>query len=107
MIQYLVTARLCSGILDGRPALNLAAARLRHIVRTKWSTKRYMNTQLLKPKEMIASPTRSGQVRAYLKLLGVYIIPITKFIRSICSLPFSQQLSRRVPIPITDPRSRP
>ncbi len=65
MIQYLVTARLCSGILDGRSALNLAAARLRHIVRTKWLTKRYMNTQLLKPKEMIASPTRSGQVRAY------------------------------------------
>ena len=39
---------------DVQSALNLAAARLRHIAGTKWSTKRYMNMQLLRQKEMIA-----------------------------------------------------
>lgn len=33
---------------DGNSALNLAAARLRHIAGTQWSTKRYLNMQLLK-----------------------------------------------------------
>jgi putative transposase len=33
---------------DGNSALNLAAARLRHIAGTTWSTKRYLNMQLLK-----------------------------------------------------------
>jgi len=33
---------------DGQSALNLAAARLRHIAGTAWSTKRYLNTELLK-----------------------------------------------------------
>jgi len=35
-------------------ALNLAAARLRHIAGVKWTAKRFMNMQLLKQKEMIA-----------------------------------------------------
>ena len=39
---------------DGQSALNLAAARLRHIAGTMWSAKRCMNMQLLKQKEMIA-----------------------------------------------------
>ncbi len=33
---------------DGQSALMLAAARLRHIMGTKWSTQRYLNTDLLK-----------------------------------------------------------
>jgi hypothetical protein len=36
---------------DGESALNLAAARLRHIV-TAWSTKRYLNIELLKDQQM-------------------------------------------------------
>src|SRR5262245_21130927 len=37
--------------LDGI-VLNLAAARLRHIAGTAWSTKRYLNIQLLKEQQM-------------------------------------------------------
>ena len=33
---------------DGQPALNLAAARLRHIGGTEWSTKRYLSMDVLK-----------------------------------------------------------
>jgi hypothetical protein len=32
---------------DGESALNLAAARLRHIAGTHWSTRRYLNLQPL------------------------------------------------------------
>jgi putative transposase len=39
---------------DGDSALNLAAARLRHIVGSKWSTKRYLNMKLLKERAMIS-----------------------------------------------------
>ena len=37
---------------DGNSALMLVAARLRHIAGTKWSTKRYLNMQLLKELEI-------------------------------------------------------
>jgi len=37
---------------DGQSALNLAAARLRHIADTTWSTKRYLNIELLKDQQM-------------------------------------------------------
>ena len=40
---------------DGQSALNLAAARLRHIAGTKWSAKRYMNMNLLKQQKMSIS----------------------------------------------------
>ncbi len=33
-------------------ALSLAAARLRHIAGTTWSTKRYLNIELLKDQQM-------------------------------------------------------
>ncbi len=46
--------RVVGAFPDGQSALNLAAARLRHIAGTKWSLKRYMNMQLLREKEMIA-----------------------------------------------------
>ncbi len=36
----------------GKSALNIAAARLRHIAGTHWSTKRYLNMQLLKDTEI-------------------------------------------------------
>jgi hypothetical protein len=42
---------------DGQSALNLAAAKLRHIAGTKWSTKRYLNMKLLKQQEMDQSKT--------------------------------------------------
>ena len=46
--------RVVGAFPDGQSALNLAAARLRHIAGTKWSLKRYINMQLLREKEMIA-----------------------------------------------------
>ena len=39
-------------IPDGQSALNLAAARLRHIAGTAWSAKRYLNIELLKDQQM-------------------------------------------------------
>jgi hypothetical protein len=42
---------------DGNSALNLAAARLRHIAGTRWSTKRYLNMQLLKQRNAIIMPS--------------------------------------------------
>lgn len=38
---------------DGNSALMLVAARLRHIAGTKWSSKRYLNMQLLKELEVV------------------------------------------------------
>jgi transposase-like protein len=37
---------------DGQSALNLAAAPLRHIAGTAWSTKRYLNIELLKDQQI-------------------------------------------------------
>jgi hypothetical protein len=36
----------------GLSALNLAAARLRHFAGTPWSTKRYLNIELLKDQQI-------------------------------------------------------
>lgn len=44
--------RVVGAFLDGQSALNLAAARLRHIAGTAWSTKKYLNMQLLKDQQM-------------------------------------------------------
>ena len=46
--------RVVGAFPDGQSALNLAAARLRHIAGTKWSAKRYMNMDLLKQHKMSA-----------------------------------------------------
>ena len=46
--------RVVGAFPDGQSALNLAAARLRHIAGTKWSIKRYMNMKLLKERELLA-----------------------------------------------------
>jgi hypothetical protein len=43
--------------LAGQPALNLAAAWLRHIAGTAWSTKRYLNIGLLKEQQMRGAST--------------------------------------------------
>jgi len=40
--------RVVGAFPDGQSALNLAAARLRHIAGTEWSTKRYLSMELLK-----------------------------------------------------------
>jgi putative transposase len=37
---------------SSQSALNLAAARLRHVAGTAWSSKRYMNFMLLKKQQM-------------------------------------------------------
>jgi transposase-like protein len=42
---------------DGQSALNLASARLRHIAGTAWSTKRYLNIELLKHQQMRGAAT--------------------------------------------------
>ncbi len=44
--------RVVGAFPDGQSALNLAAARLRHIAGTAWSTKRYLNIELLKHQQM-------------------------------------------------------
>ena len=46
--------RVVGAFPDGQSALNLAAARLRHIAGTKWSLKRYMNMKLLMQQRMTA-----------------------------------------------------
>ena len=46
--------RVVGAFPDGQSALNLVAAKLRHIAGTKWSTKRYMNIDLLKQQRMTA-----------------------------------------------------
>lgn len=40
--------RVVGDFPDGQSALNLAAARLRHIAGTEWSTKRYLSMDFLK-----------------------------------------------------------
>ena len=45
--RFKITA-LVGAFPDGQSALNLAAARLRHIAGTAWSTKSYLNIELLK-----------------------------------------------------------
>jgi len=44
--------RVVGAFPDGNSCLNLAAARLRHISGTKWSTKRYLSMELLKQQEV-------------------------------------------------------
>jgi putative transposase len=44
--------RVVGAFPDGQSALNLAAARLRHIAGTAWSTKRDLNIELLKDQQM-------------------------------------------------------
>jgi putative transposase len=39
--------RVVGAFPDGKSALNLAAARLRHIAGARWSTKRHLNMNLL------------------------------------------------------------
>src|SRR5438445_11138531 len=53
--------RVVGAFPDGQSALNLAAARLRHIAGTAWSTKRYLNIELLKDQQM------RGAITAYAK----------------------------------------
>jgi transposase-like protein len=44
--------RVVGAFPDGQSALNLAAARLRHVAGTAWSTKRYLSIGLLKDQQM-------------------------------------------------------
>jgi putative transposase len=49
--------RVVGSFPDGQSALKLAAARLRHIAGTAWSTKRYLNVELLKHQQMTGAAT--------------------------------------------------
>jgi transposase-like protein len=49
--------RVVGAFPDGESALNLAAARLRHIAGTAWSSKRYLNIELLKDQQMRGATT--------------------------------------------------
>ena len=40
--------RVVGAFPDSESALNLAAARLRHVAGSRWSTRRYLNAELLK-----------------------------------------------------------
>jgi transposase-like protein len=44
--------RVVGAFPDGQSALNLAAAGLRHVAGTAWSSKRYLNIGLLKDQQM-------------------------------------------------------
>ena len=44
--------RVVGAFPDGQSALNLAAAKVRHIAGTSWSTKRYLNIELLRDQQM-------------------------------------------------------
>ena len=49
--------RVVGAFPDGQSALNLAAARLRHVAGTEWSSKRFLNMNLLKDQQMTATTT--------------------------------------------------
>jgi putative transposase len=46
--------RVVGAFPDGQSAHNLAAARLRHVAGTAWSTKRYLNMELLKDQHRLS-----------------------------------------------------
>ena len=48
--------RVVGAFPDGQSALNLAAARLRHIAGTEWSTKRYLSMDFLKDHQLRTPP---------------------------------------------------
>jgi transposase-like protein len=47
--------RVVGAFPDGQSALNLAAARLRHIAGSEWSTKRYLSMEFLKEQPIPAT----------------------------------------------------
>ena len=49
--------RVVGALPDGESALNLAAARLRHVAGTAWSSKRYLNIGLLTDQQMRGATT--------------------------------------------------
>lgn len=51
--------RVVGNFPDGESALMLVAARLRHIAGTKWGTKKYLNTDLLKEYDYIEKEVRA------------------------------------------------
>jgi putative transposase len=53
--------RVVGAFPDGQSLLNLAAARLRHIAGTAWSTKCYLNTELLREQRMRGAITACPQ----------------------------------------------
>ena len=57
--------RVVGAFPDGQSVLNLAAARLRHIAGTAWSTKRYLNIELLKDQQMRDRGLQRGRHRAF------------------------------------------
>ena len=52
--------RVVGAFPDGRSALMLAAARLRHVAGTRWGTKRYLDMDRLKEQEQEAAVAATG-----------------------------------------------
>ena len=48
--------RVVGAFPDGQSAVMLCAARLRHIVCTKWGTRRYLNMDTLKQQQLEEQP---------------------------------------------------
>ena len=69
--------RVVGAFPDGQSALNLAAARLRHIAGTAWSTKRYLNIELLKDRRMrgAINEPRPGAAQPNRKCERVWTLP--------------------------------
>jgi transposase-like protein len=61
--------RVVGAFPDGNSALNLVAARLRHIAGTRWSTKRYLNMELLKAAQRDDRLTGAGHRTKVRKIL--------------------------------------
>jgi hypothetical protein len=51
-VVFASSTRVVGAFPDDQSALNLAAARLHHIAGSAWSTKRYLNIELLKDQQM-------------------------------------------------------
>jgi hypothetical protein len=66
--------RVVGAFPDGNSALNLAAAKLRHIAGTRWSTKRYLNMELLKQRNAIDRLTRAGHRPKVRKILDTTLL---------------------------------
>jgi putative transposase len=52
--------RVVGAFPDGESALNLAAARLRHVAGSQWSTRRYLNMDLLKEQRLQCTSKNLG-----------------------------------------------
>jgi hypothetical protein len=76
--------RVVGAFTDGQSALNLAAIRLRHVAGTAWSTKRYLNVELLKDQQMrVPSPLKPASGAAQPKSTCEKLLTLPKGVLTI------------------------